>query len=125
MRSKPRALKKRAAEAGVDEEKIDEADDADDVAATLVALIMEKEQENSPPSELRDELETLKPRALKARAREIGVDEEKLDEADDADDVKGTLIALIIEKTAEVCESHAAAAAALAKELEPMKPRAL
>ena len=39
---KPRALKKRATEDGVDEEKIDEADDADDVKACLVSLIMEK-----------------------------------------------------------------------------------
>ena len=39
---KPRALKKRAAELGVDAEKIDEADDADDVSGTLIALIMGK-----------------------------------------------------------------------------------
>ena len=51
-----------------------------------------------PMAELRAELSALKPRALKKRAAEVGVDEEKIDEADDADDVKGTLIALIVEK---------------------------
>eukprot|EP01043_Picozoa_sp_COSAG02_P007668 COSAG02_NODE_233_length_27847_cov_20.383055_23_plen_304_part_00 len=124
---KPRALKKRAAEVGVDEDKIDEADDADDVKATLVDLILKQEAENAKSSQaqaLRDELETLKPRALKNRARELGVDKEKLDEADDADDVKATIIALIIEKATND-PTRQQAAAALAEDLESLKPRAL
>ena len=46
-------------------------------------------EEGTPPpmAELRAELSALKPRALKKRAAEVGVDEEKIDEADDADDV--------------------------------------
>eukprot|EP01043_Picozoa_sp_COSAG02_P044473 COSAG02_NODE_3976_length_5963_cov_1.633015_1_plen_296_part_00 len=136
---KPRALKKRAAEVGVDEEKIDEADDADDVKGTLIALIVEKEEAAAGAARihaLRTELEAMKPRALKKRAAEVGVDEEKLDEADDADDVKGTLIALIIEKAeggsvdsdAAGVAAAAVAEAALAQlreELEGLKPRAL
>ena len=125
---KPRALKTRAAQIGVDQDKIDEADDADDVKAALVALIMEKEEEKAKCSQaqgLRDELEALKPRALKQRARELGVDEKKLDEADDADDVKAALIALIVEQAAGDTGRRAAAAAALLQELEAMKPRAL
>ena len=141
---KPRALKKRAAELGVDEEAIDEADDADDVKGTLIALILDKEKKNAEAARaqaLRDELETMKPRALKKRARELAVDEEKIDEADDADDVKGTLVALIIAQVAanaasgnvaaaETASAAAAAAAAeaaaaLAQELDALKPRAL
>ena len=136
---KPRALKKRAAEVGADEEKIDEADDADDVKGTLIALIVEKEEAAAGAARiraLRTELEAMKPRALKKRAAEVGVDEEKLDEADDADDVKGTIIALIIEKAeggsvdsdAAGVAAAAAAEAALAQlreELEGLKPRAL
>ena len=34
----------------------------------------------------------MKPSALKKRAKEVGVEESKLDEADDADDVKATLL---------------------------------
>ena len=45
---------------------------------------------------LLDELKGLKVRALKKRAREVDVEEEKIDEADDADDVKATLISLIM-----------------------------
>ena len=40
----------------------------------------------------------MKPSALKKRAKEAGVDEEKLEGADDAEDVKGTLVDLIMEK---------------------------
>ena len=40
----------------------------------------------------------MKPSALKKRAKEAGVDEEKLEGADDAEDVKGTLVELIVEK---------------------------
>ena len=44
----------------------------------------------------RAELAGLKPSALKKRAKAAGVDEAKLSEADDADDVKATLIDLIL-----------------------------
>ena len=43
-----------------------------------------------------DELKGMKVRALKKRAREVDVEEEKIDEADDANDVKATLISLIM-----------------------------
>ena len=46
---KVRALKKRAREVDVEEEKIDEADDADDVKATLISLIMGNVGVASPP----------------------------------------------------------------------------
>eukprot|EP01043_Picozoa_sp_COSAG02_P053252 COSAG02_NODE_5854_length_3987_cov_169.941872_4_plen_228_part_00 len=101
---KPRALKKRARDAGVDEGEIDEADDADDVKGTLITLIVDHVAERSrgvaeaAAAALAQELEGLKPRALKKRAAEEGVDGEKIDEADDAEDVKAALIALILEK---------------------------
>eukprot|EP01047_Picozoa_sp_COSAG01_P094620 COSAG01_NODE_25494_length_743_cov_1.023292_1_plen_145_part_01 len=107
---KPRALKQRALELGVDPERLDEADDADDVKAAVIALIMEAlpQPSSSPPmvsaaeearlAGLRDELGSMKPRALKKRALQAGVDPAKLDEADDADDVKAVVIELIMEK---------------------------
>ena len=51
------------------------------------------------------QLSTLKPRALKKRARALEVDEEKIDEADDADNVRARLIALIVEKEEEKAEA--------------------
>ena len=41
---KPRALKKRAAASGVDPDSVEEADDADDVKARLIELIVEQEE---------------------------------------------------------------------------------
>lgn len=56
--------------------------------------------DNPPSAEelkaVRTELETMKVKALKQRAKEVGVEEGKLDDADVADDVKGTVIHLIL-----------------------------
>eukprot|EP01043_Picozoa_sp_COSAG02_P022150 COSAG02_NODE_1143_length_14245_cov_5.202743_1_plen_157_part_00 len=46
---------------------------------------------------LRRELEGMKLKALKKRARSSGVDEEQLEDADDADEVKPTVIQLILD----------------------------
>eukprot|EP01045_Picozoa_sp_COSAG04_P015047 COSAG04_NODE_1165_length_7994_cov_50.104370_5_plen_337_part_00 len=122
---KPSALKKRAKEAGVEEGKLEDADDADDVKATLIELIVEKVISESPEAELeeqvkqlRKELGGMKPSALKKRAKEAGVGEAELEEADDADDVKVTLIALIVDK---MREEHGAGGADSAAELEAQK----
>jgi DNA-binding transcriptional regulator YdaS (Cro superfamily) len=138
---KPRALKRRALHTGVDPEKLDEADDAGDVKAAVIELIMEVEQQKQPDpvearlTSLREELEALKPRALKKRALEVGVDRESLDEADDADDVKQTLIGMVLGRERERAEAAAAAdaqAVAVARQVEvlraelaPLKPSAL
>ena len=45
-----------------------------------------------------EKLRAMKIKALKKQAKELGVDEEKLDDADDEDDVKGTVIRLILEQ---------------------------
>eukprot|EP01043_Picozoa_sp_COSAG02_P068674 COSAG02_NODE_11488_length_1714_cov_120.055108_2_plen_93_part_01 len=84
-------------------------------------------EEGTPP--LIAELEQLKPRALKKRASEAGVDEDKIDGTEDADDVKAALIALIVEQEqkslASEESSNAARIQALVAELEQLKPRAL
>ena len=55
---------------------------------------------------VRAELETMKVKALKRRAKEVGVEEGKLDDADAADDVKGTVIELIIDQMREENENE-------------------
>ena len=94
------SLKKRAKEVGVDEQKLEEADDADDVKAAVIALIVGQEREGKV-AELRAELDGMKLSALKKRAKEVGVDKQKLEEADDADDVKAAVIALIVGQLAD------------------------
>ena len=55
---------------------------------------------------VRAELETMKVEALKRRAKEVGVEEGKLDAAEDADDVPGTVIELIIDQMREENENE-------------------
>jgi hypothetical protein len=56
-----------------------------------------------------DELASLKLSVLKRRARQAGVDAQKLEEADDEVDVKGTVIALIIATQQAAADSMASA----------------
>ena len=76
---------------------------------------MQAAEEGTPPAEA--ELSAMKVKALKKRAKELGVDEEKLEDADDAGDVKRTVIALILEKEKD------SALERLRAELEHSSPR--
>jgi hypothetical protein len=99
------ALKKRAVSIGATERQLEEADDADDVKAYLIDLIVREASlaaaavaasASDRAQSLRAELEGLKVSALKKRAASSGVAPEVLLEADDADDVKGSVIDLIL-----------------------------
>ena len=52
--------------------------------------------EETPATKLRGELAGMKLKALKVRARDLGVDEELLADADDADDIRGAVVGLIL-----------------------------
>ena len=111
-------LKKKARELEVGEDQITEADDSDNVKASLILLIQEKEvpeeeekapkeeekapeeEEKAPEEEVnpRSELETMKVSSLKKKAKEIGVSEEELEDADDAEDTKEEIINLILKR---------------------------
>ena len=95
---KLKALKKRARSSGVDEDQLEDADDADDIKAAVIQLIVEAQASSGSTVDelLRAELSGLKLKALKRRARDAGVDEEKLEDADDADDIKAAVIELIV-----------------------------
>ena len=53
-----------------------------------------------PTATLKAELVALKPRALRARAAEAGIDAGTIEGAMDADDVKGALVAMLLESHA-------------------------
>jgi hypothetical protein len=153
---RPRALRARAREMGVEEDLMEDALDADDVAGALTALIIEhtsfqrrgtagltassSDPDRHPSGQaaaaasvariaaLRTELLQLRPRSLRARAREMGVDEDTVEDSLDADDVAASLITAICdhfergERTAiddDATQAKAAAAAAAA-ELQAM-----
>jgi hypothetical protein len=71
---------------------------------------------------LRTELSGLKLKALKARARSLGVDEEELADADDADDVRAAVVELALAAATTATDR---ALEALRQELEGMKLTAL
>ena len=80
-------------------------------------------EEGEPPTMavLRAELSTLKVRALTKRAEAIGVDDDSLDAASEANDI----IELIVAKEAERAAQESAKIEALRSELRGMKIRAL
>ena len=94
---RPSVLKKRAKAAGATEEEIEAADDADDAKAATVALVLSYEKPGEDKSAaVRQELAGLKPSVLKKRARSAGASEEQIEEADDAEDSKAAMIALVL-----------------------------
>jgi hypothetical protein len=102
---KLRALKTRAREEGVSDEALEDADDADDIAlikSTVMQLILDAVgaraagKDDAVRQTLVSELAPLKLKALKKRARSAGVDDELIEDADDADDIKAAVIELII-----------------------------
>ena len=124
------ALKKRAKEVGVDEGKLEEADDADNVKGAVIELILEELSKTAESPEalkeeqvmqLREELEAMKLSAVKKRAKEAGVDEGKLEEADDADDVQSAVIDLIVENMLQEEDASGAEAAAELAQIQMRK----
>ena len=89
---RPRALNRRAEEAGVDDDALDSAEDS----AQIIALIIAKAEQAAADAAqatgaavaaqealLREELALLRPRALQRRAEAMGVEEHDLDDAVD------------------------------------------
>ena len=98
---KLKALKKRAREEGVREDLLEDADDADDTRSAVIQLILDTTsdrtgQEHEARQALESELAGMKLTALKKRARSSGVSADKLDDADDADNIKNAVIELIV-----------------------------
>ena len=110
-----KALKLRAAEEGVGEEELANADDADDVKEEVIRLILERgagEADSrggtTPPADeealpaLQKELRALRLRALEKRALAEGVGAEAVEEALDSDAPKPELVALIVRAAARL-----------------------
>ena len=125
---KPRALQRRAEEAGVDESLLDEAEDA----AAIVALIIAKVTQEADLARLaavEAELLSLRPRPLQKRAEEAGVDEAELDCAADSSAIVALILAKVSGKDAAAKARAEAEAeeqlAQLKEELQSLKPRQL
>ena len=126
------ALYKRAAEAGVDQERLDEAIDADDAKGEITKLIVElctadessaDADAESEVASLVKELDKLKVTELKKRARSVGISEAKLEAAEDGESpVRVAIVELIVAASASaVVPSVSAQERTLRKELDGMK----
>ena len=131
---KLRALQARAEELGVDDGKLDDAEEKPEVIALIVAKLDEQaaEAEAERVEAIKAELGGMKLRALQRRAVEVGVPEEKLDDAEEKSEVIALILAALPtpagQATAEDDEAAKAEAARLEQlkeELSGMKLRAL
>ena len=132
---KPSALKKRARAAGLREEDIEEADDAEDSKAAMIELIVAQpadadgtaQAKTKPDTEaasapakadpLRAELNGLRLKALRSRAEAEGVDDDLLEDAVDSDNPRQEVIELLLQRH----ESTKASEDALRQELSSLR----
>ena len=97
------ALGRRAAEAGVDEAALEEAEESADPKAALIELILQcsgATEADAATSALRAELLQLKLGALGRRPIAEGVDEPLLEEAEDSEEPQASIIELILAQRA-------------------------
>ena len=108
---KLRQLYKRAAQEGVPEAALEEAEEGPDPKGAVIALIVERNSRAAAAAHLRAELASLKLRAVFRRAEEMGVPEASLEAAEEADDPKGAAIDLILGLRADLLAAHTPSAA--------------
>ena len=85
---------------GASAEQLDDAADADDPKAAVIELLLALSHDASDGAELRAELEALRLKALRQRARAEGFGTEALDHAADSDDPKAAMVELLMGKPA-------------------------
>ena len=137
---RPSALRKRCLEAGATEEEIEHAEDSGDAKQAMVDLVLAKTPlptdscaggggGGAVELQLRRELASMKPSALRRRAQAAGAREDEIEAAEDAEDQdpRAAMVDLIVAMTApDVAEAaEGAARQRLVLELSGLKPSAL
>eukprot|EP01046_Picozoa_sp_COSAG06_P029309 COSAG06_NODE_2708_length_6408_cov_2.142970_1_plen_1860_part_00 len=117
---KIKALKQHARAAGVSEEQLDDAEDEEDHKGAVIKLILATAGDSDRGAALRAELATMKIMKLIKRARAAGVSEEELEAAEAAEDHKGAVVELILEKEVGRPSDAGLQAATLRSELSSM-----
>jgi predicted hydrolase (HD superfamily) len=141
---RPTQLRKRAVAAGVSSEQIESAEDSDTPRESLTELIvsataMQTSAHSAAATEaLRAELAALRPTQLRKRCASAGIARDHIEEAEDSDTPKQSMIELLLEAAAGVggaaspaltganaAQEAAAAKAALVAELAALRPTQL
>ena len=117
-----RELRNRARHAGVEEERLEECLDSADCTAAVIDLLLATQRVAAPTGSAARaaELESLSLRELRARARLVGVDEEKLEDCLEKEDQRGEIIALLLAHDVPAAEPNA-----LQEELSGLRVTAL
>eukprot|EP01052_Picozoa_sp_SAG31_P006591 SAG31_NODE_304_length_18019_cov_10.386440_6_plen_139_part_00 len=124
-----KALRKRARDAGIGGEALEDAFDSDDPKGTLVDLLIDTVATSKPvvfnvvardDASLVKELEQLRLTEIRKRARDAGVDGDELEHAMDNDDPKlATIQLLLAQQTAsKAIDSSSASAICMQDELK-------
>eukprot|EP01046_Picozoa_sp_COSAG06_P050892 COSAG06_NODE_8178_length_2247_cov_2.238827_1_plen_674_part_01 len=96
-------LRKRAKDAGVDSELLEDATDADDPKVAVIQLLMtQSTAAEEGEASLRVELQKLRPKELRQRAKAIGVDADALEDAIDSASPKAAIIKLLVEHESDL-----------------------
>ena len=126
-----RDLKQRARDAGVTQDEVDDAEDEDDTKECLIRLVLQR-QASAADAEaaaaarvaaLRAELGALRFKDLKKRARDAGITQDEIDDAeDDEDDTKQIVIQLILQRGADDNANSPSALSTLSAQEPNSKP---
>eukprot|EP01052_Picozoa_sp_SAG31_P029721 SAG31_NODE_2978_length_4831_cov_236.467033_2_plen_844_part_00 len=93
-----KVLRKQAKDEGVSDDEVENALDSDDPKSSLIDLLVERHAaELTEDDKLRSELEGMRIRELRARAIEVGVDQDDVDDAIDNSNPKTALVALLLQ----------------------------
>lgn len=93
-----KVLRKRAMDGGISEDQVEDALDSDDPKSTLVDLLVSVTEELTEDDQLRSELEGMRIRDLRSRAKEADIDEDEVDDATESSHPKAALIALLLQR---------------------------
>ena len=116
-------LRKRARDSGVDSTLLEDAADSDDPKSAVIELLIADQLSSAGPSEvdLRAELELLRLKELRGRAKAAGISTDALEDAADSDDPKSAVIELLTADQLATEQHTSGAMVALRAELEAMR----
>jgi hypothetical protein len=101
----PKELRKRARALGADQDTIDDLDDKAAALELVLSLTPSAPVGVDGSAAVRAEIEGLPLKALKKRARAMGVDEDAIDDLHDAPDVKAAAVELVFAATPSLPEA--------------------
>ena len=99
-------LRKTALEKNIGEARMQEADESDDRKGSLVTFILQAENDDQSFESQEKEFRAMKTSDLRKMAVKKNISAERLDQAEDNSDLKGSLVSFLLEADARVSKNH-------------------